>query len=192
MNFKLSQISALALVLVLSMSVSISLMAQDKVKWMEWSEVQEQMQIETRKVFVDVYTDWCGWCKQMDKRTFADDNVANYLNENYYPIKFDAEQKEDILLNGKEYRYIKQGRKGYHELAFEILKGKLSYPSIVFIDENMNVIQPIPGFRAPKELNMIMSFFAGDFYKSMPWKTYERSYQPKDDIYLSQPVKNNR
>jgi thioredoxin-related protein len=72
------------------------------------------------------------------------------------------------------------GRKGYHELAYEIMHGKMSYPTVVFIDENLEVIQPIPGFQDAQAFEMIMTFFAGDFYKAVPWKKFVDSFNSEN------------
>jgi uncharacterized protein YyaL (SSP411 family) len=83
-----------------------------------WEQAEALCKKEPRKVVVDVYTEWCGWCKKMDKATFQNEVIVKYLNENYYAIKFNAEQREDIHLKGKDYEYVKSmGGKGYHELA---------------------------------------------------------------------------
>ena len=149
--------------------------AQSKVNWLTWEEAVELSKVEKRKFFVDVYTDWCGWCKKMDKATFQKPDIAKYLNENYYPIKFNAEQKGDISLNDKLYKFVKSGKNGYHELAVEITYGKLSYPTIVFLDENAKVIQPISGYKDAPMFKKIMSYFAEDHFKTTPWKKYVAS-----------------
>lgn len=160
-----------------------------QVNWMTFEEAEIKYQEEKRKIFVDVYTDWCGWCKKMDANTFNEEDISTYLNDNFYPVKFDAEQKEAISFNGREYKYIKMGRRGYNELALEILKGKLGYPSIVFMDENLEVIQPIEGYKGPSVFKMIMTYFAGDFHKTVPWKMYSQSYDPNTGMDYSKVVK---
>ena len=180
--------------IVLLVSGSVSLIAQEKINWMSWEEAVKKSEVESRKIFVDIYTDWCTWCKRMDKATFQDPAVAKYMNENYYAVKFDAEQKNTILFREREYKYIKNGRRGYNQLAAELTQGRLSYPTIVFLDENINIIQPIPGFRAKKEFEMMMTFFAEDFFKNTPWQTYVKSYTPlakKAASKYSRTVSNN-
>lgn len=157
--------------------LSTELDAQRKIQWRTWDEVQELNKKEQRKIFVDIYTSWCGWCKKMDKATFQQDHIAKYINENYYAVKFDAEYKEDINFNGKIYKYVKNGRKGYNELAAEITRGKLSYPTIVFLDEQQKVLQPIPGFQGPDMFEMIMTYFAEDHFKKTPWNRYTATYK---------------
>lgn len=151
--------------------------AQRKIQWRTWEEVEKLNKVEKRKIFVDVYTEWCGWCKKMDKATFQQDHIAKFINENYYAVKFDAEYKADINFNDQVYKFVKTGRKGYNELAAEITRGKLSYPTIVFLDEDQKVIQPIPGFQSPEMFEMIMTYFAEDHFKSTPWKRYTTTYK---------------
>ena len=98
-------------------AVASQAFAQGQINWVSWEEAVELNQREPRKIVVDVYTEWCGWCKKMDKATFQNEQVAAYVNENYYAIKFDAEQKEEIRIHDKVYKYVKSGRKGYHELS---------------------------------------------------------------------------
>jgi thioredoxin-related protein len=148
------------------------------VNWLTWEQALEKSKHQKRKLLIDVYTDWCGWCKRMDAATFNQPQIAKYINENYYAVKFNAETKEDIAYNGKTYKFVKNGRRGYHELAAEITRGKLSYPTIVFIDENLEVIQPIPGFRDAMEFEKIITYFARNEHKRTPWESYQRAYKP--------------
>jgi thioredoxin-related protein len=157
--------------------LAASLSAQVTVKWLSWDEAIELSKQEPRKFFVDVYTDWCGWCKKMDNATFADAEVATYLNTRYYPIKFNAEQRAEIRINDKTYQYVRNGMRGYHQLAREITFGRLSYPTGVFMDENLKVIQPIPGYKTPVEFEMIMKYFAENHHKTTPWQKYCDKYQ---------------
>lgn len=147
------------------------------VKWMSFEEALERSKTEKRKIFIDVYTDWCGWCKVMDKKTFSEVNIADYLNEKFYAVKLDAEQEDDILFRDHTFKFVPNGRRGYHELAAWLLQGKLSYPTVVFLDEDFNQIQPLPGYREPKEFHPILTYFGEDQYKLMAWKDYQSVYE---------------
>lgn len=166
------------LVGILCMASGARLVAQtdSKINWLSWEEAIELSQMEKKKIFIDVYTDWCGWCKKMDASTFQETYIADYINENYYAIKFNAEQKESIELNGTVYKFVKSGRRGYHELAAAIMRGKMSYPTVVFLDEQFELIQPIPGFRDAATFEMIMTYFGEDHHTEMPWKKYSSTY----------------
>jgi len=149
-----------------------------KIEWLTWEEALAKNEKEPRKIVVDVYTDWCGWCKRMDKATFQKDHIAQYVNDKYYAVKFDAETKEDIEFNGKTFKYVKNGMRGYHELAAEITRGRLSYPTVVFLDEKLDIIQPIPGFKAPDEFEKIMTYFGENEHVKTPWEVYQKNYKP--------------
>lgn len=145
---------------------------QVELKWYTIEEVQKLNAENPRKIFIDVYTDWCGWCKKMDATTFQDPRIVKILNEDYYAVKLDGEGKETILFKDKEYNFVPQGRNGYHELAAILLNGKLSYPTTVYLDENLNMIQPIAGYLKVHELEPILFFFGKDHYKNQSWQDF--------------------
>ena len=76
---------------------SKGLAQESKVKWYTFEEAVELNKAEQRKIFIDVYTDWCGWCKKMDATTFNSPEIAKILNEEYYAVKFDAETWPDYF-----------------------------------------------------------------------------------------------
>ena len=124
----------------------------DKITWLSWEEAQEKMKENPKMVFVDVYTDWCGWCKKMDRQTFTDPKVAAYMNDHYYAVKFDAEQKEPATYMGQTMNFRPGGRRGVHQLAVVLLNGRLGYPSFAYLDENMNRIHVSPGYKTAEQM----------------------------------------
>ena len=154
--------------------------AKVSVKWYTWEEAIAANKIEKRKLMIDVYTGWCGWCKVMDKKTFSDKAVAAYLNNNFYPIKLDAEQKEAIQYDQHTFEYMAgQGRRGVHALAYSLLDGQLSYPSIVFMDENIQRIMISKGFKGPDEFLEELEFTASDEYKNKSFKEFQKQNKKK-------------
>ena len=73
----------------------------EKVKWYTFEEAVDLSKNNPKKLFIDVYTDWCGWCKRMDQNTFTHPVIAKYLNENFYAVKFNAESTKPIDFTGK-------------------------------------------------------------------------------------------
>ncbi len=130
-------------------------------KWMTIEEAAGKTNKEKKKYLVDVYTDWCGWCKVMDKKTFTDPTVKAYLKDNFHIIKFNAEQKEAIQFKGKTYEWMPAGRRGVNKLAVELLGSRLSYPTLVYLDENMNKIRSSPGYKKPDQLMAELKSIAG-------------------------------
>lgn len=154
--------------------------APQDVRWVEFEKVANK-KTKKKKVMVDLYTNWCTWCKRMDKSTFQDPKIVRYLNKNFYAVKFNAEDRKAIEYNNKTYIFdTKVTSRGRHQLASELLQTeeKVGYPTIVFLDEDMNIIQSIPGYKSAEEFEVIMTYFAGEHYKTTPWREYEKNYQP--------------
>lgn len=150
---------------------------QTKLNWMDFTKLQDSMKLKPKKVFIDVYTDWCGWCKVMDKNTFSHPQIAGILNKYFYLVKFNAEQTDKIVFKGKDYVFIPQGMRGYHELAAELMDNKMSYPTVVYLDENLNKIQAIPGYYKPEDIEPILKYFGSDAYKNIPWDEYQKNFK---------------
>lgn len=159
------------------------LLAQE-IKWMSMNEALEAQKNEPKKIFMDAYTTWCGPCKMLDKNTFTDEDVINYINEHYYPVKFNAEGTEVINYLGKTFKNPnydpdKKGRNSQHHFASALrITG---YPSLVFFDENGALIAPIPGYRTPEQLEIYLKMFAQDDHKEITsaedWKAYEEKFE---------------
>ena len=145
-----------------------------EVEWLSWEEATALANSEKnpKKMFVDVFTDWCGWCKKMDKDTFQNAEVAAYMSSNFYMVKLDGEGKEEIEYKGKTYKFVPSGRKGYHELAAALMGGRMSYPTTIFLDEEMNMLSPVPGYQKPEPFLHIAKYFGDNIYKEKDWKTY--------------------
>ncbi len=146
------------------------------VQWLSLEEALERQKKEKRKVFVEVYTEWCGWCKRLDATTFSDSAVAQYLNEQYYPVKFNAEFAGEVVFRNQVYRPGRGDKRSYHELAIELLDGRLGFPTLVFLDEELQLIQAVPGYREADQLFIILNYFGSNSYKTTPWDVYERRF----------------
>jgi thioredoxin-related protein len=120
--------------------VSLSTKAQDKIDWMKFEDAVKANDFSPKMLLVDVYTDWCGWCKKMDKDTFTDPKVIKYINANFYPIKLNAEDtKRTFDFKGKE----------YNEAQMAASMRVRSYPNFVIIDPTLQNITQMPGYREP-------------------------------------------
>lgn len=145
-------------------TTSAAEVSAEEIKWYTWDEAIELNKKEPRKLFIDLYTDWCGWCKRMDATTFKDPAVVKHINANYYPIKFDAEQKEEVVYNGHTFKFINSGRRGVHELAYSLLDGKLSYPSYVYLTEKVERIYVSKGYKQADQFIEELNYFTEEKY----------------------------
>ena len=130
-------------------SVSEKEEVEKEIRWLKMEEAYVLNQKEPRKIFVDVYTDWCGWCKKMDKETFANAAVAEYVNENFYAVKLDAESTREFEFAGEKMT----------ERVVARQMGVSSYPTIVFIHEDFKQILPVPGYQSAKDFKEILVKF---------------------------------
>ena len=151
-----------------------------KIKWMTIEEAFAASQKKPKKIFIDVYTDWCGWCKVMDRNTFTNPVIADYMNENYYSVKLNAEGKDDITLGARTYKTVGN----VHELAATLLKGQMSYPTVVFLNEKLELIQPVPGYQEPRRFHQIVTWFGGNYHTKEQFEqfktgTYAKEFQAK-------------
>jgi thioredoxin-related protein len=108
---------------------------QGQVKWMDLEAALQAQTQDPKPIFIDLYTDWCGWCKVMDRKTFSQEQVAEYMNDNFYPVKFNAEKEGPVTVGGNDFKLISAGRKQVHSLAYALLDGNLGYPAYVVLNE---------------------------------------------------------
>ena len=114
-----------------------------------------------------IYTDWCGPCKLMDKNTFQNQEVAKFLNDNFYAVKFNAEGNSVVNYKGKVYKNpgykeTKSARNSSHN--FTRYLGVYGYPTIVFFDKDTNPIAPITGYLTPQQIEIYLNLFRDEKY----------------------------
>ena len=117
-----------------------------EIDWLTFELAVEKNKDSKRYMFIDLYTDWCGWCKKMDASTFKEAEVVSFMNEHFYSVKFNAEQKEDVKYKDKTFKFIASGKKGIHQLAYALLDGNLSYPSFVVLDKEEKRVTILKGY----------------------------------------------
>ncbi len=145
-----------------------------EVEWLTFEEAIALHKEEPKKLLIDLYTDWCGWCKVMDRETYSKVEIANFINENFYAVKFNAEQKQPVEFNGHTFNYVPSGRRGVHELAAALTNNQLSYPTTVFMDEELRIIQPIAGYLKPIQMEPILLYIGDDHFKTTKWDEFTK------------------
>lgn len=150
--------------------------------------MQSAMSNEPRKVLIDVYTNWCGPCRMMMSETFTNPDVVTYINENYYAVKFNAEGNEPITFHGQNYVNNSYNpvnankRNSTHEFTKVIapVNGKIAYPTIVYLDEELAIISPVQGFWKAQQILPLLYFIDENMYKTdTTFDAYLKTYQKK-------------
>ncbi|WP_010522086.1 thioredoxin family protein [Aquimarina agarivorans] len=158
----------------------ISNLFAQEINWMSMQDALSAQAENPKKIFMDVYTDWCGPCKLLDKKTFKHPDVVKYVNEHFYAVKFDAEGNDEFVYQGNKFNnpdYVagKRGRKSSHIFARSLrISG---YPSMVFFDEKSNLIFPVTGFHTAQQLEIFLKLIQSDDYKQVTSQKMFREYE---------------
>lgn len=162
--------------------ISINALAQE-INWVTLEEAVKLQKKMPKKIMVDVYTNWCGPCKMLDKNTFQNKDVVKYVNEHYYAVKFNAEGNEKInfkdnLFQNPDYDPNRSGRNAQHQLA-----GALritAYPTIVFFNESGETLLPVPGYKTPNQLELYLKLFLNNDHEKIntqeQWDQYQKDF----------------
>ena len=167
--------------------VFIANVSAQEIKWVTLEEAVELQKKKPKKIIVDVYTKWCGPCKMLDKNTFHNKDVANYINKHYYAVKFNAEGNE--VINFKDRTFKNPGykpananrRNSQHELSryFSVR----SYPTMLFLDEKADLLSPVIGYKTPQQLEVYLKLFKQNDHVDMKtqddFSTYYTAFKPE-------------
>lgn len=160
--------------------LSFQLEAQEVKTEVNWISIEQAMELNEKApkpLLIDVYTDWCGWCKKMDKTTYQNSFLVNYINDNFYAVKLDGEGKKDIVYKDHTFKFKAEGRRGYNEFAAVLLNGKLSYPTTVFLNSKMELLDRVPGYLNEQIMEKVTAFFATEKYKTEKWDDFVKGFK---------------
>jgi len=174
------------IVLVFTLLTAVSMTAQ-KINWLTMDEAIAAQAKEPKKIFVDMYTNWCGPCKMLDRNTFSNADIADYINKNFYAVKFNAEGNEVIKTQGRTFTNPKydpakaKRRNSQHEFAS--FMGVRAYPTVLFIGENGKLINRVTGYKTPHQMELYLKFFGTDLWQSIKtqeaFNEYVENFEPQ-------------
>lgn len=139
------------------------------VDWKKIGQALEDAPKQEKLILLDVYTDWCGWCKRMDRDTYADSTVVKYLGEKYISSKMNPEKQGELLYRGKKVTQREFGQ----------ALGINSYPSTAFFNEKGELLTVVPGYIGAKEFINILKFFGEGIYLNTSWEDYSKAIKEK-------------
>lgn len=131
-----------------------------QVKEYKFEQIDSLQKIERKIVVVFINTDWCRYCEAMKHTTFKNTNIIHILNENFYFINLNAEEKRNIFFNNKTFRYKPSGHEtGINELAEQLgnIHGKISFPGICFLNSDNQIIYQHAEFISAKDLEIVLT-----------------------------------
>jgi thioredoxin-related protein len=167
--------------------VFTGLVTAQKINWVTLEEAVELQKENPKKIMMDVYTNWCGPCKLLDKNTFQNKDVADYVNKNFYAVKFNAEGNDEIAFEGRTFSNpgynpaLAKRRNSPHELTryFRVQ----AYPTIVFLETDGSFIFPLTGYKQPQQLELYLKMFNNDEHKGLTtqeaFNEYYKAFKPE-------------
>jgi thioredoxin-related protein len=133
-----------------------------ELSWKSFDEGANLAKTEHKKVLVDVYTDWCTWCKKMDREVYTNEQVAKALKASYVVVKLNAESSKQLTYNGNSFTETQLAR----------AMGVTGYPTTLFLDSDAKPITKVAGFIPGKDFVNIVRFIGEDYYKTTTYQDY--------------------
>ncbi|MBL4662097.1 MAG: thioredoxin family protein [Flavobacteriaceae bacterium] len=174
-------------ILLFALLFAVGSISAQKIKWMSMNEAVAAQAKNPKKIFVDMYTNWCGPCKMLDRNTFSNKDVANYINANFYAVKFNAEGDESITANGQSFSNPSYDptkayrRNSQHQFAKYM--GVRAYPTVLFIGEDGGLINRVKGYKTSQQMELYLKFFGTDLWKTIntqeAFNKYFDSFEPQ-------------
>ncbi|WP_281615710.1 glucosaminidase domain-containing protein [Flammeovirga sp. SubArs3] len=128
-----------------------------EIEWITIQEAEKRNKTEARPILIDIYTDWCGWCKELDKKTYADPIIIDYINEHYWAVKFNPETSGTFTFNGEEYGKDELEGTPFHEFEVFISEKPLSYPTTAFLTSDNQQFASWGGFLEKDKMHLLLS-----------------------------------
>lgn len=148
---------------------------KEKIQWLTLEEAQVKMQNDPKPVIIDLYTKWCYWCKVMDKKTYTNQKVINYINQNFYAVKLDAEARKTIQWEDKDFKFNPD--MNVNDISLYLTNGQLSFPTTIIYTSVNEAPANIPGFMAPDEIEPFLKYFGEQKYKKQTFQDFLKGFR---------------
>jgi uncharacterized protein YyaL (SSP411 family) len=138
------------IIITLLVSLPTAFAQSDKLVWENWNEGYAKAMKTNKILLVDTYTEWCGWCKKMDRDTYSNPEVIKKLNQYFVVVKFNPE------IPGSNYKVGDQTLTNT-QLYSMLCQGKSTgFPTTYYITPAKNSLVIDPGYKGPEEFLKIL------------------------------------
>ncbi len=134
-------------------------------RWYQWTEGVVETQASGKYMLVDVYTDWCGWCKKMDRTVYGHPQVQQLLTANFIPVKLNAEST-NLITNGTNQ---------YTEQEWAKTLGVTSYPTILVYNKQFQLVSRFSGYKEPERFIRYLKYIRGKYYTQYTFQEFLKS-----------------
>ena len=143
--------------------------------WLSIEEVNLKLKTESKPVLIDLFTNWCYWCKVMDKKTYNNSKVISYVNEHFYAVKLNAETKDAVIWNDKSYQYNSQNK--LNDFTMYVTQGQPGFPTTIIFPEMKQAPAAMPGFMEPREIETVLKYFGEGSYRTQNFKEFSANFK---------------
>ena len=156
-------------------SAKINTINHDKPGWMRMTDLKGKLKSEAKPVMIDLYTNWCYWCKVMDKTTYTNSKVISYINSHFYPVKLNAEDQEVVQWNDKDYNFNDSFK--VNDFAMYVTSGQPAFPTTVIFTDAHSEPVAVQGFLTTKEMEPILKYFGEGAYKKQDFTEFKQGFK---------------
>lgn len=153
--------------------------AQESIKWISFEEAIILNKENPKPILINIYTNWCPVCKNMDKKTYSNKTIIKNINNNFYGIKMDGEGKEDITYKGHTFKFKQVEKTKNHEFAKLLMKGEPTYPTTIILNEKVEILENISGYISTYNFESMLAFYTDNIYKTKSWKEFLKNFESK-------------
>lgn len=166
----------LLLIMITVFSVSYTITGKEKIRWITVAQLNGLYANNPKPILIDLYTDWCGWCKEMDRTTYKNEKLSAYINEHYYAVKYNAESRDSISFNNQAYGFNKKF--GTNDFSMYLTFGRLEYPTTVFLSSINARPAPLSGYLKPKEMEAPLRYFVERLDETQSFVEFNKKMKP--------------
>jgi thioredoxin-related protein len=134
-----------------------------EIQWHQFDEGLKLAKEEGKNVLIEFYTDWCGYCKKMNKTTFKDPGIIGMINDNYVPVRVNGDSRDTVNLDGWITSERNLTRSEY---------GVTGYPTYVFLEPDGGKITKLPGYQQSDRLLTILDYLKDDAFKTVTFQEF--------------------
>lgn len=135
----------LFIIILITISTLQLLSEEKKVEWLTFEQLEDSLAVNPKKVYIDFYTEWCSYCRKMDKEVYTKQEVIDNINNEYYAVKFDAQSQEVVSFGGMEFinDQTKISRTPIHQIAQILASREDGFvpPAIVILNEDFKITE---------------------------------------------------
>lgn len=166
-NYVVGLILLLGLLTLSSCNASNS---SEAITWQTMAKAQKLAEQHNKMIIVNVYTDWCKWCKKLEKEVYTDARVTKVIDDYFYLVRLNAESNEPIVFNGQKLTMAE----------FAQLLGVTTYPGTVFVDAKGNTIGKQTGYMEVDVFEKLLAYVGSNAYRTMQFDEFSVNSIPKN------------